>query len=1030
MSAIDSVTLGPCVLLDDSAVNPTDATFVVRPPLESVQSSDVQADDLTRDVGMDATLAMNRRFTGSSIKEPSKCAGPENVDLSLADRLVGTVIGKFRIEGIIASGGMGTVYKAQQEQPVRRPVALKMIKAGMADQNTLSRFLAERQVLAMMDHSDIARVYEADATSDGNPYLAMEFCDGEPIDEYCERKRLSLHERVELVVRMARAVSRAHAHGVVHRDLKPSNVLIADTEDRPQLKVIDFGIAKWMAEPTGLQVHATQIGEMVGTPAYMSPEQAVGDVDARTDVFAMGAILFKLLTGTTPLLPPATAHLSLAQVIQYVQGFQGLTPTRRFAELSHSDRERLARELQFLKPTHWNAAVQGDLDWITLRAIEPERTRRYATASDFADDLERYLRQEPVEAAAPSRWYRWTKFYQRRKTLLWSLAMIVAAVVLAAAFSGFTWWRYEWQKLNETHRIATEAELLIAESQARHREGSTNPSADDSTFVAARTAAARAETLLMGRPDLVSLNQSLGNLQGQLTMVQRGWELATQLEEAREATTEIGAMEAGDHFGRMAGLREMHAAWERFGITPAQTPAEQAALQIATLPRAIQARIVEALDFLLYEDPFGAGLYLHQHGSRISVAEVVHGGGAERGAQLRKGDRILRIDGVSLLEWSAGDDLRAQAYRLLAGRPGQRIIVTFVRGLAEPVEGEIICGGGPAHWAQEVLAILDPDPWRTPLRLAVLESDLPRLRHLSESANFGQQRPFNLIQLAGTRFMLERTNAALRYLELAQQQHPQNFWANHYLGTALAVAHDPPRPEVGIRYLTSAVALRPNSPGARINLAETLLQLGHDQEAISHFETAQRLSPSHVPVERRLKYLLERAKSAGDLETPSAEGTESTAAEHRESTELQATIEVPEDFEALDALEQQARTLASSGQRREALLLVRRAEDYHLDKAQRELSHATSGRSPESTAMLHRIKGIVLLELQDYVAARVVLADAVRLNPGDAAARFYYGVSLEHSGDSQTAIQEYEAALKIRPDYEAVREFLRNLKQP
>lgn len=949
------------------------------------------------------------------------------------DRFVGTVVGKFRIESIIASGGMGTVYKAQQEQPVRRPVALKMIKAGMADQNTLSRFLAERQVLALMDHPDIARVYEADATEDGNPYLAMEFCDGEPIDEYCRRSQRSLRERVELVVRIARAVSRAHVNGVVHRDLKPGNILIADAGDRPQLKIIDFGIAKWTAEQPGLQVHATQIGELVGTPAYMSPEQAVGDIDTRTDVFAIGAILFQLLTGTTPLGPPSAPSPSLAQVIQHIQNFQGLTPSQRFRELSSSEQQALVSECRIDKPAQWRSAVQGDLDWITLRAIEADRTRRYATASDLADDLERYLRQEPVVAAAPSRWYRWTKFYQRRKTLVWSLAMVVASLGIAASVTGYTWWQVEWQKWQETNRISTEAEVLLTQAKTSQLAAATDPAADESTFVAARTAAARAETLLRNRSDFGTLHSGLAELMSELTRAQHGFKLADSLDAARQASTEMGTLEAGDHFGRLAGLNQMHAAWEQFGITPVETSPDSAARQIATLPRSLQPRIVEALDFLLYEEPFGAGLYLHQQGSRISVAEIVHGGGAERAARLRPGDRLLKIDDVSLLEWSVGDDLRAQAYRLLAGRPGKRIRVTFVRGLDEPVESEIVCGGAAAHWAREVLAIMDPDPWRSKLRQAVLESDLSQLNTLSSDADFRSQPPFSLIQLAGTLFLLERTNESLRFLEAAQQQHPQNFWANHYLGTALAVAHDPPRPDIGVRYLTSAVALRPDSPGARINLAETLLKLGHGQEAIAHFETAKRLSPNHVPVERRLRSLLERARVSSDLEAASRRTDEAVPAANLPVTEAPQE-EQPIDFETLDVVEQQARKLASHGKRREALQLVSQVEEYHQAKARQTWSPGSGTESPvssvshETTAALRRVKGVVLLELQDYVAARVVLADAARLNPGDPAARFYHGVALEYSGDRENAIHEYEAALKIRPDYEAVREFLRNAK--
>ncbi len=1014
---------------DGPMVIPPDVTVIGRPLVETRPSPGFTLPKTTCHSPSDPPDETIRCRPASESLESASRDGTPTSGRTDADRLIGTLIGKFRIESVIASGGMGTVYKAIQEHPVRRPVALKMIKAGLADPSTLSRFIAERQVLALMDHPDIARVYEADATSDGNPYLAMEFCDGLPIDEYCREKQLNVRQRVELVVRIARAVSRAHAHGVVHRDLKPGNVLIADDADRPPLKIIDFGIAKWTAEQPGLQVHATQIGELVGTPAYMSPEQAAGDIDARTDVFALGAILFKLLTGSTPLPPPAMANPGLVHVIQHIQSFQGLTPTQRFRELPPSEQQQLVLELNLEKTAQWHAAIRGELDWITLRSIEPDRTRRYATASDFADDLERYLRHEPVVAAAPSRWYRWTKFYQRRKTLVWALATVAVVLGLAAAFSGYTWWSYQWQAWNENQRMTTEAQVWLTEAKTRQVDAFADPTATETALVTARTAAARAETLLQGRDDSPALHQSLSELQLELAHAQAGFTLASALDMARHMATESGGMEAGDQFGRLAGLRQMQVAWEQFGIVPVETNADVAARKILTLPLTLQPRLVEALDFLLYEDPFGAGLYLHQQGSRISIAEVVHGGGAERAAQLRPGDRVLQVDDVSLVDWTANDELRAQAYRLLAGKPGQQIRVTFVRGLSEPLETEIVCGGSAAHWAQEVLAQVDTDPWRTRLRRAVLAADLKQLHELRTGTEFSLQPPFNLIQLAGTLFLLERTNESLRFLELAQQQHPQNFWANHYLGTALATAHEPPRPDLGVRYLTSAVALRPDSPGARINLAETLLQLGHEQEAIAHFETAKRLSPNHVPVAQRLRYLLDRASVSSDLENKTPTSDRAPKSQTHPTTET-ATTTPSSDFAALTEVEQRARLLASQGQRRDALALVRQAEEYHQTHAPSNSSNGAAGESPEITAMLRRIKGVVLLELQDFVAARVVLADAARLNPGDAATRFYHGVALEHSGDSENAIHEYEAALQIRPDYEAVREFLRNLKQP
>ncbi|HBJ35971.1 MAG TPA: hypothetical protein DDZ51_14730, partial [Planctomycetaceae bacterium] len=248
------------------------------------------------------------------------------------DPRIGTTVGNYYIKSVIASGGMGTVYQAVQCQPVRRTVALKMIRRGMTDESTLGRFLAERQALAVMDHPDIAQVFEANTTADGNPYFSMEFCTGEPIDRYCRKNRLDLASRLNLVIRIARAIQQAHSRGVIHRDLKPANILVSHCEGGLSLKMIDFGIAKFTdGQWQGGDREATRIGELVGTPAYMSPEQASGiDIDARTDVFAIGAILFKLLTDSTPLLSKnqnATVDSNLSTVIEQLSTFVPTIPS-------------------------------------------------------------------------------------------------------------------------------------------------------------------------------------------------------------------------------------------------------------------------------------------------------------------------------------------------------------------------------------------------------------------------------------------------------------------------------------------------------------------------------------------------------------------------------------------------------------------------------------------------------------------------------------------------------------------------------
>ncbi len=923
------------------------------------------------------------------------------------DPLVGTTVGEFRIKSVIASGGMGTVYKAWQQRPVKRNVALKMIRGGMADESAINRFFVERQALAMMDHPDIARVFEGGTTPQGHPYFAMEFCNGIPIDEYCDRRSLGLSERVELVIRIARAVQRAHASGIVHRDLKPGNVLVAECDGRPNLKVIDFGIAKYTDDAHYSDLFggdgdgSTRIGEMVGTPAYMSPEQASGErIDQRTDVFAIGAILFKLLTVTTPLMSPPDDCDSLAKLIAHVQSFEALPPTLRLAELSSQEKAATRNQLGFEKFSQLLSAIKGDLDWITVRAIEPDKLRRYATADDLADDLERFLNHMPVIAAAPSRLYRLRKLYQRQRSTVLALAAVAATILIATSIGGVVWWN---EVLDERAAVAcatSKSNLLIRDAeQARKRAAGGGPNAIQD-FAAAQTAVGKVELLIGDKPQFSELRKQLTQTQQRMAADQDALRLVQRLNDARERATQVGNELDGDAFGRSAGLARLAEAYRDFGIVLGDTPVEVAAARLKSCPKSVQTKLIESLDFLLNEQATGAGIYLHQQGGRLSIAEVIEGGAADQSGQIHDGDRLLKVGEVDLVGSFSTNELRARSYRLLAQPPGTVLQLTIARGLDEPTSCTLKCTGDEAHWALEVLRYLDPEPWRTRLRKAVLAADLEQLKELAESDELSEQTPFSVIQLSGSMFLLERSNDAIRLLEIAQQRYPANFWANHYLGTALAAAHDPALPEESLRYLTAAVALRPASVGARMNLSQAYTRLGDEASALIHAKIAAKLSPGFQPLQDQVALL------SGRLAPPqnNFRQYEGGAAPPRD-TKLGET-------ETLEQLEAKAREFAARGNRDAAFETLREAQSRFPDDVR-----------------VRRAKGVVLVDLQDYVAARIVLSDAVRLNPSDAAARFYYGVALQYSGNSRDAIHEYEAALKIRPDYDAVREFLVLLKR-
>ena len=322
-------------------------------------------------------------------------------------------IGPYRVIGVLGEGGMGVVYLAEQDTPVRREVALKVLRAGNYGAETMARFESERHALALMEHPHITRVYDAGVTEDGLPYFVMERVSGVPITEYVDARRLTVHDRVRLCIQLCQAVQHAHQKGIIHRDIKPSNVLVTDADGVPFCKVIDFGIAK-ATEPSGQMARLTATGIAIGTPAYMSPEQLVaggGDVDTRTDIYAIGVLLYEVLTGALPQEPGTHAGWALASLRAMADV---PAPSVRYGGLPTSERARVADE-RSTEPAALRRALQGDLDAVLLKALDPDRERRYGSASDFARDLEHHLRDEPVTATPPSSTYRVRKFVRRHR---------------------------------------------------------------------------------------------------------------------------------------------------------------------------------------------------------------------------------------------------------------------------------------------------------------------------------------------------------------------------------------------------------------------------------------------------------------------------------------------------------------------------------------------------------------------------------------------------------------------------------------
>ncbi len=349
---------------------------------------------------------------------------------------IGTTIGPYKLVSRLGEGGMGEVFAADQTDPIKRRVALKVIKPGMDSRAVVARFEAERQALAIMDHPCIARVFDAGTTSRGRPYFVMEYVDGVPITAYCDQRRLTTRERLELLIQVCEGVQHAHQKAVIHRDLKPSNILVTEVDGRPVPKIIDFGVAKATEQSLTEGTLFTAQGQLVGTPEYMSPEQAAArgqDIDTRSDVYALGVVLYELLAGTLPFSSQTLRQAGLAEIQRIICEDDPPRPSTRLASLG-ADATTVA-DFRHDDPRHLRRLLRGDLDWITMKAMAKERERRYDTANGLAMDLRRFLQNEPVLASPPSAGYRLRKLVRRNRGAFAALGLFVGILTVSAVVS-------------------------------------------------------------------------------------------------------------------------------------------------------------------------------------------------------------------------------------------------------------------------------------------------------------------------------------------------------------------------------------------------------------------------------------------------------------------------------------------------------------------------------------------------------------------------------------------------------------------
>jgi serine/threonine protein kinase/Flp pilus assembly protein TadD len=516
---------------------------------------------------------------------------PATTDL-LPREGAGTRFGPYKLLEQIGEGGMGNVWMAEQTDPIQRRVAVKVVKEGMDSRQVLARFEVERQALALMEHPNIAKVLDAGRAPSGRPYFVMELVKGKPITHYCDEQRLAVRERLALFGDVCRAVQHAHQKGIIHRDLKPSNVLVAPYDGKPVVKVIDFGVAKATGQRLTDKTLFTGFGALVGTPEYMSPEQAEvnnQDIDTRSDIYTLGVLLYELLTGTTPLTRKRIKEAALLEVLRVIREEEPPRPSTRLME-SKDTLPSISAQRQ-TEPAKLAKLVRGELDWIAMKALEKDRNRRYETANGFAMDVQRYLADLPVQACPPSTLYRLRIFARRNKTALVVAGLILCFITLLGGGAGWVVRdraARRSQAAQELERTLDRAELF----QGQGKRAEALAALQRAELLASQAMAGREPggrlALLKQRLDAEALDQEF---------LARFQEIRLR-SQSRAQANEL-------RFSPEAAFPEIRDALGRYGIDIAVTPAKQAADRVGGRPEPARQQLLAALDECLSQAPAG-----------------------------------------------------------------------------------------------------------------------------------------------------------------------------------------------------------------------------------------------------------------------------------------------------------------------------------------------------------------------------------------------------------------------------------------
>jgi serine/threonine protein kinase/Tfp pilus assembly protein PilF len=904
--------------------------------------------------------------TDSFLDAPAALLTPSSADAALDS--TGTLLGPYQLLKQIGEGGFGVVYLAEQQQPLHRRVALKILKPGMDSQQVIARFEAERQALALMDHPNIARVLDAGATAAGRPYFVMELVQGVPITEFCDQKNLAIRERLALFVSVCLAVQHAHQKGIIHRDLKPSNILVTVRDGAAVAKVIDFGIAKALGQPLTDRTLQTGGAQLLGTPLYMSPEQAglsSQDVDTRSDIYSLGVLLYELLTGTTPFDSERLRAVSYDELRRIIREEDPPRPSTRLRKV-----EGRGMKEEGGKRGGSRSSFQ-ELDWIVMKALDKDRGRRYESASAFAADVERYLRDEPVQACPPSARYRLGKFVRRNKRALATGALVAVLLVAALGTAGVfaAWWAQQ--------RAVTAAAVGTALDEVARL-------CSEGHWLAALAAARRADALLESGGGGQELRRQVQDVLADVRMV-------VKIEDMRLAAT---ALKDGHFDGAQmdAGYAE---AFRTYGIDVAALEPAQAVERIAAC--SVCTPLAATLDrwAMLRKE-------LHPADERWRHLLAVARGADPDAWRNRLRDALASGDRAALCELVDVDtvtDVPPSTLVLL----GSALInvqapdraVALLRQAQRRHRGDFWVN----HELARALQRLPAPPWEEVIRACAAAV---AIRPQSPVAHYNLGHAFR------SKGALDEAAAAYRE---AVRLAPHYAFAHDNLG---AVLKDQGKVEEAIAEFRLALAIDPKLAMAYSNLGSALLSQGHFDNASAACRKAIELKPNFAPSHHNLAIAL---KAQGKPEEAVAEFRLAIAAEPTFAaahTNLGAVLQGQGKLDEAITVYQQAiaaapkyalaydhlgRAFWAKGKEEEAIACYRRAIDLnprdawphsHLGNALRD-----QGKLEEAVAhfnraialdprfeLAHGALGQALVEQGRFVEARPSIRRCLELLPG------------------------------------------------